>query len=301
MTETNKEINSYPLWTAIVTPMNEDSSIDYISFEKILREQDAAKNGIVILGSTGEALNLGKEECKKILEFGLNLKLNSPIMTGIGGFNLADTLEYTNYLNSLSALSAYLVVTPLYAKPGEHGQTAWFKAIMDTATRPCMLYNVPSRTGVKMHFNAVKNLANHKNFWAIKEASGSVEDFKKYVEANPRARLYSGDDGMMPDFAPLGCVGLVSVASNAWPLETHAYVEKTLEKKLSAEEAALWTRACDSLFIAANPVPVKNLMHAQGKIKTNILRAPLNHLDLLENTPVLEANKCILNWYKENV
>lgn len=296
-----KDINSTPLWTAIVTPMNADSTVDYASFEKILREQDAANNGVVILGSTGEALNLNKDECKKILEFGLSLNLSVPVMTGVGGYNQKETLEYVRYLNSLQGLDAYLVVTPLYAKPGEHGQTEWFKAIMDTSTRPCMLYNVPSRTGVKMNFNAVKNLSSHKNFWAIKEASGSVEDFKKYAEANPKARIYSGDDGMVPDFTPFGCKGLVSVASNAWPLETRAYVVKTLENKLTKAEADLWKKSCDTLFIAANPVPVKNLMHAQGKIKTNVLRAPLHHLDLADNTPVLEADKNVKNWYKENV
>ncbi|MGZ3789335.1 MAG: 4-hydroxy-tetrahydrodipicolinate synthase [Bacteriovorax sp.] len=296
-----KDINSTPLWTAIVTPMNADSSVDYDSFEKILREQEAAGNGVVILGSTGEALNLNKDECKKILEFGLSLNLNVPVMTGIGGYNQKETLEYVRYLNSLSGLDAYLVVTPLYAKPGEHGQTEWFRAILDLAGHPCMLYNVPSRTGVKMNFSAVKNLKDHKNFWAIKEASGSVEDFKKYVEANPKARVYSGDDGMVPDFAPHGCVGLVSVASNAWPLETRAYVVKALEKKLSAAEAELWKKSCDTLFIAANPVPVKNLMHVQGKIKTNVLRAPLDHRDLADNAPVIEANKKIQSWYKENV
>ncbi len=296
-----KDINSTPLWTAIVTPMNADSTVDYASFEKILRVQDAANNGVVILGSTGEALNLNKDECKKILEFGLSLNLKVPVMTGVGGYNQKETLEYVRYLNSLNGLDAYLVVTPLYAKPGEHGQTEWFKAIMDVSTRPCMLYNVPSRTGVKMNFNAVKNLKDHKNFWAIKEASGSVEDFKKYAEANPKARIYSGDDGMVPDFTPFGCKGLVSVASNAWPVETRAYVVKTLENKLSKAEADLWKKSCDTLFIAANPVPVKNLMHAIGLIKTNVLRAPLNHLDLVDNTPVLEANKNVQNWYKENV
>lgn len=295
-----KKINDYPLWTAIVTPMNEDSSVDFESFEKILREQDAANVAVVILGSTGEALNLNKDECKKILEFGLSLGLSVPVMTGIGGFNQKETLEYVDYLNTL-ALDAYLVVTPLYAKPGEHGQTAWFKAILDKAQKPCMLYNVPGRTGVKMNFNAVKNLAGHKNFWAIKEASGSVEDFKRYVEANPNARVYSGDDGMVPDFAPHGCVGLVSVASNAWPVETRAYVVKALDKKMTPAEIEIWKKACDTLFIAANPVPVKNLMHVQGKIKTNVLRAPLHHLDLSDNTPVLAANKKIHTWYKENV
>lgn len=293
------KLNNFPLWTAIVTPMNLDGTVDYISFEKILREQESAQNGVVILGSTGEALNLDKDECKKILEFGINLKLSVPVMTGIGGFNQKDTLDYVHYLNTLP-LDAYLVVTPLYAKPGEHGQTQWFKAILDAANKPCMLYNVPGRTGVKMNFNAVKKLSDHKNFWAIKEASGSVEDFKKYVESAPKARVYSGDDGLVYDFAPHGCVGLVSVASNAWPSETKAYVIKAIEKKLTSEEAKLWAKACDTLFIAANPVPIKNLLHANGKIKTNTMRAPLNALDLADNSPVVEADKSIKKWFKEN-
>lgn len=296
-----KDINSTPLWTAIVTPMNTDSSIDFESFEKILRQQEKTGNGVVILGSTGEALNLGKDECKKVLEFGLSLKLNIPVMTGIGGYNQRETLEYVRYLNGLQGLDAYLVVTPLYAKPGEHGQTEWFKAILDLAAHPCMLYNVPGRTGVKMNFNAVKNLKDHKNFWAIKEASGSVEDFKKYGEMAPKARMYSGDDGLVPDFAAHRCVGLVSVASNAWPQETRAYVIKALEHKLTVHEIEMWKKACDTLFIAANPVPVKNLMHAMGLIKTNVLRSPLDYRDLADNSPVLQANKNVQNWFKQNV
>ncbi len=295
-----KDINKYPLWTAIVTPMNQDGTVDYVSFENILREQAAAQNGIVILGSTGEALNLTKEECKKVLEFGLSLHLNTAIMTGIGGFNQKEILEYVTYLNTLP-LDAYLVVTPLYAKPGDVGQTEWFKAILDLSNKPCMLYNVPGRTGVKMSFNAVKNLSNHKNLWAIKEASGSVEDFKKYVEVAPKSRVYSGDDGMMFDFVPFGCAGLVSVASNCWPLETRAYVVKSLEKKLTPTEALLWKKSTDTLFIAANPVPVKNIMAVQGKIKTNILRSPLDSRDLADNSKVVEANQKIQTWYKENV
>jgi 4-hydroxy-tetrahydrodipicolinate synthase len=294
-----KNLNDYPLWTAIVTPMNDDATVDYTSFEKILREQEAAGVAVVILGSTGEALNLNKDECKSILEFGLKLNLNVPVMTGIGGFNQKDTLSYVDYLNTLS-LDAYLVVTPLYSKPGEHGQTEWFKAILDKALKPCMLYNVPGRTGVKMNFNAVVNLKDHKNFWAIKEASGLVEDFKKYAESAPKVRMYSGDDGMMYDFTPHGCVGLVSVASNAWPLETLAYVKKSVAKKLSSDEAQLWKDNAETLFIAANPVPVKNLMHVQGKIKTKVLRAPLHHADFADNKAVIEADKKIKTWYKEN-
>jgi 4-hydroxy-tetrahydrodipicolinate synthase len=295
-----KNLNDYPLWTAVVTPMNEDSSVDYESFEKLLREQEAAKNAVVVLGSTGEALNLNKAEMKKILELTMKLKLSVPVMTGLGGYNLEETKEYLTYLETLP-LDAYLLVTPLYAKPGEHGQTHWFKSLMDVATKPCMLYNVPSRTGVKMNFNAVKNLSKHKNFWAIKEASGSVEDFIKYAEMNPNARMYSGDDGMVPDFTPHRCVGLVSVASNTWPVETHLYVEKALTSKLTGAEDRLWKDACDTLFIAANPVPVKNLLFNQKKIKTKIMRAPLHHADLSDNSPLIDADIKIKHWLKENV
>jgi 4-hydroxy-tetrahydrodipicolinate synthase len=152
-----------------------------------------------------------------------------------------------------------------------------------------------------MNFNAVKNLSKHKNFWAIKEASGSVEDFIKYAEMNPNARMYSGDDGMVPDFTPHQCVGLVSVASNTWPVETHLYVEKALTSKLTAAEDRLWKDACDTLFIAANPVPVKNLLFNQKKIKTKIMRAPLHHADLSDNSPLIDADIKIKHWLKENV
>jgi 4-hydroxy-tetrahydrodipicolinate synthase len=164
-----------------------------------------------------------------------------------------------------------------------------------------MLYNVPSRTGVKLNFNAVKNLAKHKNFWAIKEASGSVEDFKKYGESNPNARIYSGDDGMIYDFTPHNCVGLVSVASNTWPMETHLYVKKTLERKLTQTEDQLWKDACDTLFIASNPVPVKNLLFNQKKIKTKVMRAPLHHGDLLDNSSLIDADIKVKHWFKENI
>lgn len=294
-----KNLNQFPLWTAIVTPMNQDGSVDYESFKNILNEQDKAKNAIVILGSTGEALNLNKNECKKILEFGLNLKLSVPIMTGIGGYNLEDCLSYIDYLNTLEGLDAYLVVTPIYAKPGEHGQTHWFKSILDHSTRPCMIYNVPSRAGVKLNVNAIKSLNGHKNFWAIKEASGSVNDFKEYEAAAPNARMYSGDDGMMYDFAPYHLKGLVSVASNAWPVQTHLYTQLAIEQKLSKEEALLWQKASDSLFITANPVPVKNLMAYNKQIKTNLLRAPLSALDLSDRTPLIEAQSAVNEWFKK--
>jgi len=290
-----KDLNAYSLWTAIVTPMNTDSTIDYSSLEKVLKQQEAAGNAIVVLGSTGEALNLSKRECKKVLEFTIGLNLKVPVMTGLPGYNLEETLEYLTYLETLP-LDAYLMVTPLYAKPGANGQTEWFKALMNKATKPCMLYNVPGRTAVKMSFEAVQNLKDHKNFWAIKEASGSVADFKKYHEANPNAKMFSGDDGMVVDFAPHGCVGLVSVASNIWPSETNRYVKLALKNELKKEEIELWKKASDSLFIVSNPVPVKNIMAHEGLIANKTMRAPLSDRDLIDNSPILSAHLSIKNW-----
>src|SRR5690606_19262348 len=153
---------------------------------------------------------------------------------------------------------AFLLVTPHYAKPGPAGQYEWFKALMDHSNLPCMLYNVPGRTAVPMAMEAVTRLNTHKNFWAIKEASGSVDKFKEYLKAAGGKPVFCGDDALMPDFALAGSCGLVSVAGNAWPKETNLYIDQCLKKTFDAKE--LWTKASNSLFVASNPVPVKRLM-----------------------------------------
>jgi 4-hydroxy-tetrahydrodipicolinate synthase len=290
------KLNNFPLWTAVITPMDENGKVQYEDLTKVLKAQDQASNGLLILGSTGEALNLDMDESKKILEHTLSQDLNSPIMVGVGGINLNQTREWVKYLETLD-VDAYLLVTPLYAKPGTKGQYNWFKDLLDLSTRPCMLYNVPSRTGIKMSFDAVKMLKDHKNFWAIKEASGSTEDFAKYVECAPNSRVYSGDDALLPDFSPLGCKGLVSVAANVWPKQTHKYVEKALDNTL--KEKALWNDCSNSLFLASNPIPVKALMAHDGQISTGILREPLTHTDLESIDELASSHSKINDWYNQ--
>lgn len=292
-----KFLNSTPLWTAVITPLNADQTVDLDSLERILRLQDEAGNGILILGSTGEALNLNLEERKNILNFTLNLGLKSPIMCGVGGINLSETCEWVSYLDGLD-IHAYLLVTPLYAKPGDEGQYHWFKTLMDVSNKPVMLYNVPSRAGISLSIDAVKRLNGHRSFWAIKEASGSVEMFAKYVEAADGGRVYSGDDAMLPAFTPLGAKGLVSVASNPWPKETNQYVRDCLSGELSETDAQMWIEASNSMFVASNPVPAKWLMKEQGQIETATLRPPLSIKDMTKESIVKSANTKITNWRK---
>lgn len=289
------KIDSYIVWTAIITPMNADGSIDYESFESLLRTQDSSDNAIFILGSTGEGLNIGEPEKKDILDFALKLKLNVPIITGVGGANLQEQLAWVDYLNGLD-LDGYVLLTPVYAKPGIHGQYGWFKALLDTSKKPCMLYNIPGRTAKKLEFETAKMLKDHKNFWAMKEASGSTDDFQKYMEAVPGKLLLSGDDLMLPAFAPLGAKGVVSVLSNVWPEETREYTRQCLDGSFTGHK--VWKDAISALFSASNPIPVKALLHDQGKIKSSTLRLPLSVKDMPDIEIVRKADKEITAWFR---
>ena len=291
-------INDCPLWTAIVSPMNNDGSIDYKSFEVILRQQEDAGNGILVLGSTGESLNLDLEEKKKILDFALNLKLKAPIMCGIGGANINTTSSWLEYLETKN-IDCYLMVTPLYAKPESIGQYEWFKTLMDKASKPVVLYNVPSRTGKDLSLKTLKMLEDHPRLWGIKEASGCVDHFKKYRDTNKSIKMFSGDDAMMPVFCEHGCDGLISVASNAWPKETNLYVKKCLDKSL--EDKTLWEDCSNSLFCVSNPIPVKRLLFENKYIESPCLRLPLHDKDLTDIKELLKSNELITNWYNKEI
>src|SRR5690606_14908642 len=124
------------------------------------------------------------------------------------GFQLPEILDFLRFADAQN-VDGYLMPVPLYAKPGPEGQAAWFTALMDSVTKPCMIYNVPSRTGVKLHPQAPRRIANHKNAWSVKEASGSVAEFQGYRKVAPELSFYSGDDALLPEFAAEGVVGLV--------------------------------------------------------------------------------------------
>ena len=284
------------LWTALVTPFDEHGVVDYDSLEALLRKQEEAGNGVLILGSTGEGLAFDTEEKKQIVAFTASFKLNVPVMVGIGGSQLNKQIEFIKHCNRCP-IDAYLLVTPLYAKPGLEGQFEWFSQLMEATDRPCMIYNVPSRTGVKLRPEVPARLAQkYDHILGVKEASGSVDEFKEFRQHAPTVDFYSGDDGLTPAFAKEGAVGLVSVASNVWPKETHKYVEHCLEGNTDTL-FPLWKDATDQLFNGPNPVPAKALLHEKGWISTNTVRPPLHLGDLGSLEKLKEADAAISNWY----
>lgn len=271
-------IISQILWTACVTPFKENGKqIDYKSFESILRLQEKAGNGILLLGSTGEGLSISDKERKEILEFAFKLNLKSQIIVGVPSYNLNIALEWLKFCNNFP-INGYLMTTPLYTKPGIYGQAEWFKALLDSAKYQCMLYNIPGRAGIKLHSEVVKNLQDHEKFVALKDSSGMVDSIVEYKLAAPKIGIFCGDDYMMPAMASEGAIGLVSVISNALPLETRRYVEHCM--KGLRIESKIWWQACKALFSASNPIPLKALMMDVGLIENDTVRLPLSMKDL---------------------
>jgi len=290
----SRSVDTCPLWTALITPFLENDQIDFVSLKKIAIAQAQAGNGLLLLGSTGEGLALNSDEQLSIVEFVCNLQLNTPLMVAVGGYNLPEQINWINRCNNLN-IDSYLLGTPLYAKPGAVGQTQWFEALLDTAKFPCMLYNVPSRSGVEIPISTVLSLQDHPNCWAMKEASGDLNKFLNYRKSCPNIELYSGEDAMLPYLVPAGAKGLVSVCANAWPVATKTYVELCLIGQTQSM-FPLWNNAVDALFCVANPIPIKALMQQQQSIQTSTLRAPLTHLELADSTELLAFDEQINQW-----
>ncbi|UXI02437.1 4-hydroxy-tetrahydrodipicolinate synthase [Photobacterium sp. TY1-4] len=305
-------LNQTTLWTALITPFHDDESVDFETLTQLATEQDAVGNGILLLGSTGEALAMTPTEQQAVVRHVCALELSAPLMVGVGGFQLQQQLQWLTFLADYP-IDALLLPVPLYAKPGAASQQKWFEALLDASRWPCMIYNVPSRTGAALDAQTLGAISAHPNAWAVKEASGSVEVFTRYTQAAPTLQFFCGDDALFVDFAAAGACGLVSVAGNAWPEATALYVRQTLSQTASSVQQVpsfqqepnfqqepsfkqLWQSAGNSLFCAANPIAVKALMQHQGRLRHAGLRPPLYMDELPELTPVLNANHDINQW-----
>ena len=288
-------LHDFSLWTALITPFNEEGQIDFKSLQHLLKRQEKAHNGVVLLGSTGEALALGMEEQKSMVEFACGLQLKIPLLVGVGGFQLPQVLQWLDFCETQN-IQGYLMPTPLYAKPGPVGQKKWFEALLNRVKKPCMLYNIPSRTGKELLLEALTPLAAHPQLWSLKEASGSVEQFGHYHQQLPQVQMLSGDDSLTYEFVPVGCSGLVSVASNVWPVQIQQFVNRCLKQDLPKKEKDHLQRACDTLFMAPNPIPTKVLLHHKGEIATPYSRPPLTHEEITSLSPLLEIDQWMEQW-----
>ncbi|MFT6835468.1 MAG: 4-hydroxy-tetrahydrodipicolinate synthase [Francisellaceae bacterium] len=297
-------LNNITVWTALITPMLNNGDIDYKSLTNCVRKQENAGNGILIVGSTGEGLALTQVEQREIVSYVMSLNLSVPVMAGVGGYQLQSQLEWLDFCETQS-VDAYLLVEPIYAKPGLNGQVRWFETLMDRVNKPCMLYNVPSRTGSNLMPEVLTELKDHENLWALKEASGSLDTFMSYQRANPSIRIYSGEDGLISELASLGAYGVVSVVANVWPEATRAFMEHCLQDdhfclidQLTIQDIQLWKRASNALFVASNPIPAKAILAHKKWIESAELRPPLCAQDMVKLDELISVSQEITHWYE---
>jgi len=264
---------------ALITPFNEDKSVDYSALEKLVEDQiKGGTDYLVVLGTTGETPALSDDEKKEIVRFVIEKNAGRlKIVLGMGGNNtlaLVQTIQKTDF----KGVDAILSVTPWYNKPIQEGLFQHFKLVIKASPVPVILYNVPSRTGVNMDADTTLRIANlSKKVVAIKEASGDLGQFAKIISNAPNYfKVISGDDSLTLPSIAIGSIGVISVIANALPDKLSQLTYASLNGNL-ALAGQLHLQMADMLkliFKEGSPGGVKALMEMMGKAK-NQLRLPL--------------------------
>ncbi len=262
----------------MITPFNEDKSIDYASLERIVNHViDNGADFLVALGTTSEAPTLTNEEKKQVVDS--ILKTNAQrlrVLLGMGGNNTQAVIEAIQS-QDFTGIQGILSVVPYYNKPNQRGMKAHFEAIANASPVPVILYNVPGRVGVNLQAATCVELAQHPNIVAVKEASGNLQQIMEILRDKPTDfDVLSGDDGITQPLMALGATGVISVAANAYtkPFSRmmRAMKEGRTDEALKLHYAMM--RMNQLIFADGNPAGIKCLMSQMGLCK-NVLRLPL--------------------------
>lgn len=253
---------------ALVTPFNEDGSINYNNLEQLIEYHINNKtDGIVILGTTGEASTISYEEQEEIIRFSIE-KANKriPIIIGAGNNFTQKSIELAKKYSNMGG-DYLLVITPYYNKANDSGLYKHFKMIADNSSCPIILYNVPGRTGMSISINVLEKLSYHPNICGIKEASGNM-DYSLEVSKllSDDFVMFSGNDDIIVDMMKIGAVGVISVLANIAPKQVHNMCNYALSGDFTNAyniQKDLVDVAND-LFIEVNPIPVKEAMNYLG-------------------------------------
>ena len=267
--------------TAIVTPLNKNG-VDYEQFARLIEWQIAEGiDAIVAVGTTGEGSTLTDKEHKEAISFCVKqVGGRVPVIAGTGSNDTAYSIELTKYAKEAGA-DAVLLVTPYYNKATQAGLVANFLAIADAVDIPCILYNVPSRTGCNLLPRTVLKLAEHPNIVGIKEASGNISQIAELAAlVGDKIDIYSGNDDQIVPVLSLGGVGVISVLSNIMPKATskmcHSFMEGDVQEARELQLRLL--PLVNALFSEVNPIPAKAAVSKMG-FCDNYVRLPLTPME----------------------
>lgn len=268
---------------AIVTPFKANGEVNYEKFAELIEDQiSGGTDAIIVCGTTGESSTLTHEEHLDVIKFcAQQVAGRIPVVAGTGS-NCTETAVYLSTEAEKFGVDGLLLVTPYYNKATQNGLYAHFKKIADSVKLPCILYNVPSRTGCNIApETAVRLCTDVENIVGIKEASGNIGQVVKLMSmADGKVDLYSGNDDQIVPLLALGGKGVISVLSNVAPRQTHDICAKYFVGDV-AGSCAEQLRAIplyDALFCEVNPIPVKMALNLMGK-EVGSLRPPLTDME----------------------
>jgi 4-hydroxy-tetrahydrodipicolinate synthase len=277
---------------AIVTPMTSSGDIDHEAFDRLIDwHVEAGTAAIVVVGTTGESATLSPDEHRRLVEHCVEAaEERIPVVAGTGSNNTEEALMFTESARECGAAAA-LLVTPYYTRPSQEGLYAHYARIADRVDIPQILYNVPGRTACDLQLETVARLAEHDNIAGIKDATGSkARGLELIKELGSRLRIYSGEDGLSRELMLAGADGTISVTANVAPELMAKMCAAALagDDKLAAELDARLEGLHSSLFLEANPIPVKWALAQMGRIQAGI-RLPLTELNARYQLQVTEA------------
>ncbi len=268
---------------AIVTPMREDGAVDFEQFEKLIEFQVAGgTDAIIVCGTTGESSTLTHEEHLEVIERCAKAVAGRvPVIAGTGS-NCTETAIYLSTEAEKAGVDGLLLVSPYYNKATQNGLYAHFKAVADSVKIPCLLYNVPSRTGCNILPETILRLCRDvENIVGVKEASGNISQIAHLAAIGEGCvDIYSGNDDQIVPILSLGGLGVISVLANVAPSQTHEICQTYLDGDVK-ESCRLQLKAmdlCSALFCEVNPIPVKKALQLMGKIGGK-LRRPLTEME----------------------
>ena len=268
---------------ALITPMNEDGSVNYEKLRELLEFHVANKtDAIIICGTTGEASTLSDEEHLECIRFACEvINKRIPVIAGTGSNCTQSAIELSKEAEK-SGVDGLLLVTPYYNKATQNGLKAHYKAIAKEVNVPIILYNVPSRTGTRLAPQTVVDLCHEvPNIVGVKDATGDISEVAELMSlAKGTVDVYSGNDDQIVPVLSLGGKGVISVLSNILPKETHDMVASYLEGDVakSCEMQLKYFELVKALFCEVNPIPVKKALNLMG-MEVGSLRLPLTEME----------------------
>ncbi len=275
------------VFTALITPFTSTGAVDIRALQRLVEYQiTAGVDGLVPCGTTGESSTLSHEEHDRVIELTVKFARGRvPVIAGTGSNATNEAIQLSQHAEQ-AGVDAVLQVNPYYVKPTQKGLYLHFKAVAESISLPCILYNIESRTGVNLENRTLLRLMSElENIVGVKEASGSLEQMKNLISLrNNDFTVLCGDDNMTVDLIEAGGNGVVSVAANLIPHKMREMVHSALEgnfKKARELEKSLnpFFQAC---FVETNPIPIKTAMAMKGWCKESF-RLPLCTLEKEEH------------------